>query len=131
MTLRGVFLPALLAACGLVACEKEAPRTVPSATPATTPTSAPQKPPEPSGVPGLAVDRSGAMVAFERVSLDSRDAPQKLRTELERHRRFLEGQEVKMPAERRVKPAWVSMMLEALGDVASARAYRHARRIPR
>ena len=68
------------------------------------------------------MDRSGAMVAFERVSLESRDAPQKLRTELERHRRFLEGQEVKMPAERRVKPAWVSMMLEALGDVGVVRA---------
>lgn len=122
MTMRNALL-ALLFACGaLVACEKEAPKPVPSAAPVETTLPAPSKPPEPSGVPGLAVDRSGAMVAFERVTLDSRDAPQKLRTELERHRRFLEGQEVKIPAERRVKPAWVSMLLEALGDVGIARA---------
>jgi hypothetical protein len=111
-------LVALFVAC--VACEKEAPRAVPSAAPADTPAAAPTKPPEPTA-PGLAVDKSGAMIAFERVSLDSRDAPQKLRTELERHKRFLDGQEVKLPVERKVKPAWVSTMLEALGAVGVAR----------
>jgi hypothetical protein len=118
---RGVHL-ALLVLSGLSACEKEAPRAAPSAAPVETLPPAPAKPPEPSGVPGLAVDRSGAMIAFERVSLDTRDAPRKLRTELERHRRFLDGQEVKMPVERKVNPAWVSMMLEALGDVGVTRA---------
>src|SRR5688500_803539 len=108
---RGVHV-ALLALSELWACEKEAPRTAPSAAPLETTPPAAAKPPEPSGVPGLAVDRSGAMIAFERVSLDSRDAPRKLRTELERHRRFLDGQEVRMPVERKVNPAWVSMMLE-------------------
>jgi hypothetical protein len=116
------FLTAFAAGVGIAGCEKEAPRAVPSAAPVETTPPAPAKPPEPSGVPGLAVDRSGAMIAFERVSLDSRDAPQKLRTELERHKRFLDGQEVKMPVERRVKPAWVSMMLEALGSVGVSRA---------
>ena len=110
---------ALVATC--VACENDAPRAAPSATPAETPTAVPAKAPEPTA-PGLAVDRSGAMIAFERVSLDSRDAPQKLRTELERHKKFLEGQEVKLPVERKVKPAWVSSMLEALGDVGVSRA---------
>jgi len=62
------------------------------------------------------------MIGFERVSLDSRDAPQKLRTELERHKRFLDGQEVKVPVERKVKPAWVGMMVEALGAVGVLRA---------
>jgi hypothetical protein len=112
----------LLVAFGLPSCEKEAPRAAPSAAPVETMKPSPTKPPEPSGVPGLAVDRSGAMIAFERVSLDTRDAPRKLRTELERHRRFLDGQEVKIPVERKVNPAWVSMMLEALGDVGVARA---------
>jgi hypothetical protein len=121
MTRRSV-LPLAFFVANLVACEKEAPKPAPSAAPDPTPAPTPQKPPEPSGVPGLAVDRSGAMVAFERVSLDSRDAPQKLRSELEKHRRFLDGQEVKVPAERRVKPAWVSMLIEALGDVGVARA---------
>lgn len=112
---------ALCAASLVVACEKEAPRPEATAAPVETPKPAPTKPPEPSGAPGLAVDKSGAMIAFERVSLDSRDAPQKLRTELEKHRRFLDGQEVKMPAERKVKPAWVSMLIEALGDTGVAR----------
>lgn len=113
----------LLAVAALsLACEKEAPREIPSAAPKETAAPVATKPPEPSGVPGLAIDRSGAMVAFERVSLDSRDAPQKLRTELERHKRYLDGQEVKVPAERRVSPAWVAMMIDALGDVGVARA---------
>lgn len=121
MTRRPALLIALLAA-NLAACEKEAAKPVPSAAPVeAAPAPTPQKPPEPSGVPGLAVDKSGAMIAFERVSLDSRDAPQKLRSELEKHRRFLDGQEVKVPAERKVKPAWVSMLLEALGTVGVAR----------
>ncbi len=121
MTRRSALLLALFTA-NLAACEKEAPKSVPSAAPAEAPAPPPPKPPEPSGVPGLAVDRSGAMIAFERVSLDSRDAPQKLRSELEKHRRFLDGQEVKVPAERRVKPAWVSMLIEALGEVGVTRA---------
>jgi hypothetical protein len=112
-------LVVLLAAC--FACEKEAPRAVPSEAPAATPTTAPTKPPEPTA-PGLAVDKSGAMIGFERVSLDSRDAPQKLRTELERHKKFLDGQEVKVPVERKVKPAWVGMMVDALGDLGVVRA---------
>jgi hypothetical protein len=122
MTSRHALLAVSLALGGPIACEKDAPKPAPSAAPVETTPPAPTKPPEPSGVPGLAVDRSGAMIAFERVTLDSRDAPQKLRTELERHKKFLEGQEVKMPAERRVKPAWVSMLLEALGEVGVARA---------
>jgi hypothetical protein len=122
MTSRNRLLVLLCALGAPLACEKEAPKPVPSATPVETTPPAPTKPPEPSGVPGLAVDRSGAMIAFERVTLDSRDAPQKLRAELERHKKFLDGQEVKVPAERRVKPAWVSMLLEALGDVGVSRA---------
>ncbi|HEX6276684.1 MAG TPA: hypothetical protein VFZ53_26760 [Polyangiaceae bacterium] len=119
MTRARWFLVAVAAAC--VACEKDAPRPAASSAPAETPTAVPSKPPEPAA-PGLAVDKSGAMIGFERVSLDARDAPQKLRTELERHKRFFEGQDAKLPVERKVKPAWVSMMVEALGAVGAARA---------
>jgi len=119
MTGSRALLLALFAAC--FACEKEVPRPAPSATAAETPTAVPTKPPEPTA-PGLAVDKSGAMIGFERVSLDSRDAPQKLRTELERHKRFLDGQEVKVPVERKVKPAWVGMLVDALGAVGVLRA---------
>jgi hypothetical protein len=120
MTPRSALLLALAATS--VACEKEAPREAAPATPVETSAPVATKPSEPSGPPGLAIDRSGAMIAFERVSLDSRDAPQKLRAELERHKRFLDGQEVKMPAERRVNPAWVGMMIDALGSVGVVRA---------
>jgi hypothetical protein len=43
-------------------------------------------------------------------------------SELERHKKFLEGQEVKVPVERKVKPAWVAMFVEALGSVGATRA---------
>lgn len=111
---------ALLAVAVAVACEKEAPRPSLSPAPTPSPTAEPTKPPEPTA-PGLAVDRSGAMVGFERVSLESRDAPQKLRAELERHKKFIDGQELKLPVERKVKPAWVAMMIEALGSTGASR----------
>src|SRR5688572_23944996 len=111
---------ALLALVALSACEDK-PKSAPA--PASTPTAAstPTPPPRPTLPPTLVVDPSGALVAGTRVSLDNRAAGERLRTELEPHRSFIDKQEVRITAERKVNPAFVSIMLDALGATGASR----------
>lgn len=104
----------------LAACEdKPKPAPTPASTP--TPEAAPTPPPKPTLPPTLVVDPSGALVAGTRVSLEGGGSAERLRSELEQHRSFIDKQEVRLTAERKVKPAFVSAMLDALGATGASR----------
>jgi len=115
-------LPLFLLVSGCLAGCDNKPKPAPA--PASTPTLAatPTPPPRPTLPPTLIVDASGALVAGARVTLDTRDALDRLKSELEQHRSFIEKQEVRLSAERPAKPGAVSMMIEALGAVGASRA---------
>jgi hypothetical protein len=114
-------LALLLALSGTLGCN-EKPKPAPAAT--TTATEAPAAPPTPTRPtlpPTLAIDTSGALVAGTRVTLDGTGAANRLKSELEQHRSFLDGKEVRVAAERKVKPGYVATMLAALGGVGASR----------
>ena len=110
----------LLAAAGSAGCD-EPPKAKPAPSAAATPEPTPTPPPKPTLPPTLSVDTSGALVAGTRVSLDGSGAPERLKTELAQHREFLEGKEVRCSAERKVKPAYVATMIDAIGAVGATR----------
>jgi hypothetical protein len=111
----------LLALVGAAGCDdkpKPSPIATATATEAPAPTPTPTKPTLP---PTLIVDTSGALVAGTRVTLDGTGAADRLKGELEQHRSFLESKEVRVAAERKVKPSYVASMLAALGAVGASR----------
>jgi len=108
----------LVAALG---CDEKRPPPAPAAEPAAAPTSSPT-PAKPTLPPTLVVDTSGALVGGTRVTLDGTGATERLKTELEQHRSFLEKKEVRVAAERKVKPSYVGAMLAGLGAVGASRA---------
>jgi hypothetical protein len=114
--LRIGFLFALLGALG---CDdKPKPAPTPSATPTAEPAPTPVKPTLP---PSIAVDTSGVLVAGTRVTLDGAGATERLKSELEQHRSFLEQKEVRVSADRKVKPGHVGVVLAGLGAVGASR----------
>jgi hypothetical protein len=111
---------ALFALVAATACEdKPKPAPAPTSTPA--PESTPTPPPRPTLPPTLIVDTSGALVAGARVGLDTQGAAERLRSELEPHRSFIDKQEVRMTAERPSKPAFVSALINALSAAGASR----------
>jgi hypothetical protein len=106
---------ALLGALGALGCDDE-PKRTPAATAAATaePATAPT-PSKPTLPPTIVLDKSGALVAGARVTLEIAGAAERLKSELSQHRSFLEKQVVRVAAERKVKPAYVATMLAALG----------------
>jgi hypothetical protein len=113
-------LAVLVAAAGSAGCDApEKPK--PAASAAATPEPTPTPPPKPTLPPTLIVDTSGALVAGTRVTLDGSGAPERLKTELAQHREFIEGKEVRCSAERKVKPAYVATMVDAISAVGATR----------
>jgi hypothetical protein len=110
-----------VALVGALACDDK-PKPTPAATATATaepaPTPAPSKPTLP---PTIVVDTAGALVAGTRVTLDGTGATERLKSELEQHRSFLESKDVRVAAERKVKPAYVAAMLAGLGAVGASR----------
>jgi hypothetical protein len=115
---RFVPLLALLGALGCDDSKKPAPATTAAATAEPAPSPTPTKPTLP---PSIALDTSGALVAGQRVTLDGAGATERLKGELTQHREFLEKKEVRVSAERKVKPAYVSTMLAGLGSIGATR----------
>jgi hypothetical protein len=114
------FVP-LLALLGALGCEdapKPAPATTATGTAEPAPSPTPTKPTLP---PSIVVDTSGALVAGNRVTLEGAGALARLKSELEQHREFLEKKEVRVAAERKVKPAYVDAMLAGLGAIGATR----------
>lgn len=119
-----MLLPRLLAVLSLVAvatsCEdKPAPASAPSATSAPEPPPAPAKPTLP---PTIGIDTGGVLIAGNRVTLEGSGVLERLKSELETHKSFIENQEVRFSAERKVKPAYVARVLEGLGAAGASRA---------
>lgn len=114
-------LAVLFAAAASAACEDK-PKPTPAPSAAATPEPTPTPPPKPTLPPTIAIDTSGVLVAGTRVSLDGSGAPERLKTELALHREFLEGKEARFSAERKVKPAYVATVVDALGAVGATRA---------
>jgi hypothetical protein len=109
----------LLALLGALGCdEKPKPAPATSATAAAEPAPTPTKPTLP---PSIAIDTSGVLVAGTRVTLDGMGATERLKSELEPHRSFLEQKEVRVAADRKVKPAHVGVVLAGLGAVGASR----------
>jgi len=109
----------LLALLGTFGCDdKPKPPPAATATPEPAPTPTPSKPTLP---PTIVLDTSGALVAGTRVTLDGAGASERLKSELEQHRSFLDKQDVRVAAERKVKPAYVGAMLAGLGAVGASR----------
>jgi biopolymer transport protein ExbD len=115
MLRRLLLLLLLSAACD----DKPKPAPAPAATP--TPEATPTPPPRPTLPPTLIVDSSGMLVAGTRVTLDARGTLDRLSSELEKHRSFIDKQEVRISAERPAKPASVAAMLAALGAAGASR----------
>jgi hypothetical protein len=113
-------LAVLVVAAGSAACD-EPEKAKPAASATATPEPTPTPPPKPTLPPTLSVDTSGALVAGTRVTLDGTGAPERLKTELAQHREFIEGKEVRCSAERKVKPAHVATMVDAIGTLGATR----------
>jgi hypothetical protein len=114
------FVP-LLALLGALGCD-DAPKPAPASTTTAAAEPAPSPTPtKPTLPPSIVVDTSGALVAGSRVTLDGAGAVQRLKSEFEQHREFLEKKEVRVSAERKVKPAYVSAMLAGLGGMGASR----------
>lgn len=113
-------VPPLLALLGALGCD-EKPKPAPAATATATAEPAPTPPAKPTLPPTIAVDTSGVLVAGTRVTLDGAGAAERLKGELEQHRSFLEGKEVRISAERKVKPGYVASVLAGLGGVSASR----------
>lgn len=109
----------LLALAGALGCEDE-PKPAPVA-PTTAEPAPPPAPAKPTLPPTIAIDTSGALVAGNRVTLDGTGAVERLKSELEQHRSFLEQKEVRVSAERKVKPAYVGTMLKGLAALGATR----------
>lgn len=109
---------ALLSALGCDDKPKPAPAATTTATAEPAPAPTPTKPTLP---PTIVVDTSGALVAGTRVTLDGTGVLERLKSELEQHRSFLEGKEVRVSAERKVKPSYVASLLAGLGAVGASR----------
>jgi hypothetical protein len=111
----------LLALVGALGCD-DPPKPAPAATAAATTEPAPSpRPAKPTLPPTIALDTGGALVAGSRVTLDGAGAAERLKGELEQHREFLEKKEVRVSAERKVKPVYVSAMLAGLGAIGATR----------
>ncbi len=110
---------ALLCLVALAACEdKPAPAPTESATAAPEPPPPPAKPTLP---PTIAIDTGGVLVGGNRVTLEGAGVAARLKGELEGHQAFLQNQEVRISAERKVSPAFVARVLEGLGDAGASR----------
>jgi hypothetical protein len=62
------------------------------------------------------------LVAGTRVSLDGNGALERLKGELTAHREFITDKEVRFSAERAVKPAYVAVVVDALGAAGATRS---------
>ncbi len=113
-------LALLVAVAGNLGCDDPS-RPSPASSAAATSEPTPTPPPKPTLPPTLIVDTSGALVAGTRVSLDGSGASERLKTELAQHREFIAGKEVRCGAERKVKPAYVATMVDALGAAGATR----------
>jgi hypothetical protein len=104
-----------------LACdEKPKLGPAPAETTAQAPTPSPV-PAKPTLPPTIIVDSSGALVAGARVALEGAGSADRLKAELEEHRSFLEQKEVRLAAERKVKPSYVEAMLAGLEGVGATR----------
>jgi hypothetical protein len=115
-----VLLVGLLAALGCDEKPKPVPTATATATAATEPAPTPV-PAKPTLPPSIAIDTSGVLVAGNRVTLDGVGAVERLKGELSPHRSFLEQKEVRVSADRKVKPAYVGVVLAGLGAVGASR----------
>jgi hypothetical protein len=111
----------VLALLGALGCdEKPKPAPTATATAAAEPAPAPT-PVKPTLPPTIAIDTSGVLVAGMRVTLDGTGAAERLKSELEQHREFVEQKEVRVSAERKVKPAYIGAVLSGLGAAGASR----------
>lgn len=119
-TRSSVLLFTWLAATAL-GCEEpqKAPEPLKSATLEVepTPAPAPAKTEPPKRAPSFEVDETSVKVGYTRFFVDKPSDKTKLRTELEQARQYVDGQEVKITANRKAKLPWLVTYLDELSQV--------------
>lgn len=106
----------------LSSCEEDRKPPAPAAEPPPAPAEAPRPALPAPAAAELAIDAIGPKVGFGRVSLEYPEGPQKLGEALAAERQHLEGKDATVVVDRRAKPVWVSVYLDALGKLGVRRA---------
>jgi hypothetical protein len=115
-------LAALWLACALVGCE-DAPKRNPFDPPKDAPIPAPPASaiPKPDSAPILEIDTVSPKVGFERALLQHPEGKAQLTTLLSGAKRWIEGKDVVVIVDRKVKVPWVATYLDELAKVGPAK----------
>jgi hypothetical protein len=103
----------------LAGCEDAPKSSTPKAAPEAAPT--PAATPKPEAAPELEIDTVSTKVGFERALLHNPEGRAKLASLLEGAKRWIEGKDVKLVVNRKVKVAWVAVYLEELGRLSPSK----------
>ena len=70
--------------------------------------------PEPEGPPDFEIDTIGAKVGFERTMTDKPEGLAALKAELEKHKQYVQGQDILLRVDRGAKLEWVAAYIKEL-----------------
>lgn len=113
----GSYFCAALVSMGLLSACSEKPKDNPfenKAAPVAPP--ALSAPPKLEGPPDFVVDDVGPKVGWTRALVDKPDGKQKLAEEIEKNKKYVSGEAVKVRVDRKSKVSHVAALLEALGN---------------